>query len=88
MYTFLLDMGSVWRDDTLHGNKFALTQKRGEPIMECPVCHHRNHVEIDTHADGFASNLNECGDCGAVWTVREVKVLEDVLIHGATGPVR
>lgn len=55
--------------------------------MECPVCHHKKHVEIDTHADGFASNLNECGDCEAVWTVREVKVIENILIHGATSPV-
>lgn len=55
--------------------------------MECPVCHHKEHVEIDTHADGFATNLQECGDCGAVWTVREVKHYENVLIHGATAQV-
>jgi uncharacterized Zn finger protein len=52
--------------------------------MECPVCHNKKHLEIDTHADGFASYLTECGDCGALWTVKEVKVLKTVLVHGAT----
>ncbi len=45
--------------------------------MDCPVCHHKEHVEIDTHADGFANNLKECGYCGAMWTNssgREIKI--------------
>ena len=35
--------------------------------MECPICHTTTHVEIDTHSDGYAKNLQECGDCGALW---------------------
>jgi len=37
--------------------------------MDCPICHHSDHIEIDTHSDGFASNLQECGDCGSVWSI-------------------
>ena len=36
--------------------------------MKCPLCKHREHVEIDLHADGFAQDVRECGDCGAIWT--------------------
>lgn len=36
--------------------------------MKCPLCKAREHVEIDLHADGFAQDARECGDCGAVWT--------------------
>lgn len=36
--------------------------------MKCPVCKGREHVEIDLHADGFAQDARECGDCGVVWT--------------------
>jgi len=49
--------------------------------MECPVCRNKAHVELDTHSDGFAENLQECGDCGALWTS---KGGESILIHGAT----
>jgi len=49
--------------------------------MECPVCRNKAHVELDTHSDGFAENLQECGDCGALWTS---KGDESILIHGAT----
>lgn len=49
--------------------------------MDCPVCHGETHIEIDTHADGFAENLLECGDCGALW-IR--KAGQSVLVHGAT----
>ncbi len=34
--------------------------------MKCPHCHHQNHLEIDLHADGFSTNLLECGECGAL----------------------
>lgn len=47
----------------------------------CPICNQKAHVEIDTHADGFAENLQECGDCGALWTQKGARSL---LIHGAT----
>jgi uncharacterized Zn finger protein len=36
--------------------------------MQCPNCGNRAQVEIDMHADGFADNLLECANCGAVWT--------------------
>lgn len=36
--------------------------------MKCPLCKSREHVEIDLHSDGFAQDVRECGDCGAVWT--------------------
>lgn len=38
--------------------------------MTCPNCHENDQVQIDTHADGFAANLQECGACGTVWTIR------------------
>lgn len=49
--------------------------------MKCPVCNSGTHIDIDTHADGFAANLQECGDCGALWTN---KANQPILIHGAT----
>ena len=36
--------------------------------MKCPLCKSRGHVEIDLHAEGFAQDARECGDCGGVWT--------------------
>lgn len=36
--------------------------------MKCPLCKSRKHVEIDLHADGFAQDARECGDCGGIWT--------------------
>jgi len=26
-------------------------------------------VEVNLHADGFAENLQECGNCGTLWTI-------------------
>ena len=49
--------------------------------MECPICHDTAHVEIDTHADGFAENLEECGTCGALWTL---KGEQEIILHGPT----
>jgi len=49
--------------------------------MKCPVCQNSTHIAVDTHADGFASNLAECGDCGALWTNRRDN--QSVLILGA-----
>ena len=34
--------------------------------MKCPCCDHKNHLEIDLHADGFSTNLIECSVCGAL----------------------
>ncbi len=36
--------------------------------MNCPLCKSKEHVEINCHADGFAKDTLECGDCGAIWT--------------------
>ncbi len=46
--------------------------------MECPICGNRHHVEIDTHSDGFAENLQECGKCGALWTRKGEK---EIILH-------
>ncbi|PLX81208.1 MAG: hypothetical protein C0616_05390 [Desulfuromonas sp.] len=53
--------------------------------MECPVCHKKAHIGIDLHADGYAENLQECGDCGAIWMSREEKqilIYDPNLAHG------
>jgi len=49
--------------------------------MECPICRNTTRVELDTHSDGFAENLQECGDCGALWTS---KGDNQVIVHGPT----
>jgi len=49
--------------------------------MECPVCKDKAHVEIDTHSDGYAKNLQECGECGALWLQKDNQA---VLIHSTT----
>jgi hypothetical protein len=49
--------------------------------MECPVCQNKTRVELDTHADGYAENLQECGECGALWITKGQR---SVLVHGAT----
>lgn len=41
-------------------------EKIMEETMNCPYCKHRDHLEIDLHADGFSSNLLECTECGAM----------------------
>lgn len=41
--------------------------------MTCPSCNDTDHVEIDTHIEGFAANFQECGICGTTWTVRNEK---------------
>lgn len=51
-------------------------------MLECPVCKGKTHVEIDTHCDGYAENLQECGDCGAMWVARGSR---NIMVHGATG---
>lgn len=48
--------------------------------MKCPICSTTAHVEIDTHSDGFAENLQECGECGTVWTVKGERV---IVVHSA-----
>ncbi len=46
--------------------------------MKCPICKSREHIEIDLHSDGFAQDIHECGDCGAIWTVsgRDRKIIK------------
>ena len=35
--------------------------------MNCPICATSNRIEIDIHSDGYADDLFECTNCGAVW---------------------
>lgn len=35
--------------------------------MECPVCKHSDHNELDLHSDGYAKDIIECSDCGTIW---------------------
>ena len=51
--------------------------------MECPVCHKKNHNEIDLHSDGYAKDLMECGDCGALWIMK--RSLEVLVSNSTTG---
>ncbi|MCK4508775.1 MAG: hypothetical protein KAU27_09545 [Desulfuromonadales bacterium] len=53
--------------------------------MKCPYCNHRDHLEIDLHADGFCVGLIECSECGALLTASSIK-LETV--HGPTKPLK
>ncbi len=47
--------------------------------MKCPVCKtHKQHVEIDLHADGFAEDIFTCRICGTMWSVN----------HGTTEVVK
>ncbi|MDA3902145.1 MAG: CPXCG motif-containing cysteine-rich protein [Desulfuromusa sp.] len=49
--------------------------------MNCPYCDHKNHLEIDMHADGYSSTLLECSECGALLNLKRTN-LETV--HGPT----
>lgn len=50
--------------------------------MHCPICKGTKNIDVDTHSDGYASNIEECGDCGALWTTKLDQ--QTILIHGAT----
>ncbi len=74
--------GTLWTNrgkDTLVLR--GVTHQHGLDTNECPICHSIDHVEIDMHADGFARNLEECGVCGALWSLDGRKTR---LVHGAT----
>lgn len=43
--------------------------------VKCPACKNKSRVEINLHSDGFANNLHECGDCGALWIHKEEAVI-------------
>lgn len=49
--------------------------------MMCPYCHHKNHLEIDMHCDGYSQDMIECSECGALLNLRG-RELETV--HGPT----
>jgi len=74
--------GTVW---TMRGNTSEVirtaVRRHGLDTNECPICHCTDHVEVDIHADGFASNLEECGVCGALWSQEGRQAR---LVHGAT----
>jgi hypothetical protein len=48
--------------------------------MECPICKKTSHIEVDTHSDGFAATIMECGDCQTLWTRKAGKA---VILHAA-----
>jgi transcription elongation factor Elf1 len=74
--------GTLW---TLRGDETLViqsaTRQHGLNTNECPICHSIDHVELDMHADGFASVLEECGVCGALWSQGDTG---SRLVHGAT----
>jgi len=35
--------------------------------MHCPICNESTQIDIDIHADGYARDLVECSQCGALW---------------------
>ena len=41
--------------------------KKGKKAMKCPICDNSSGIEIDMHSDGYADDLFECTNCGAVW---------------------
>ncbi len=51
--------------------------------MNCPYCHHKNHLEIDLHSDGFSTDLLECSECGAMLEMRGTRL---ATIHKPTRP--
>jgi hypothetical protein len=51
--------------------------------MRCPTCGNKTCVEVNLHPEGFAQNLQECGCCGALWTMRGEE--EILLIAGVIG---
>ena len=51
--------------------------------MNCPYCQHRDHLEIDLHADGFSADLIECSECGTLLTIKSGKL---EMLHGPAKP--
>lgn len=42
--------------------------------MECPYCTHKDHLELDMHADGYSSILLECTECGALLKLKHLSL--------------
>ena len=36
--------------------------------MKCPFCKSSEKIQVDLHAEGFAQDARECGNCGGIWT--------------------
>ncbi len=51
--------------------------------MKCLYCHHKDHLELDMHSDGYSSNLLECSECGALLKLDKYSL---ETIHGPTSP--
>lgn len=49
--------------------------------MLCPYCHHKNHLEIDMHSDGYGQDLLECTECGALLSLNGTELKT---VHGPT----
>ena len=52
-----------------------------EAAMLCPYCHHKNHLELDMHSDGYSPDLLECTECGALLNVKGTLL---GTVHGPT----
>lgn len=38
---------------------------------KCPVCKNREHIEVDTHSDGWCTDHKICGVCGSEWCFKK-----------------
>ena len=43
--------------------------------MKCPICNCATSIEIDMHSEGYAKDLIECANCGALWLMEGEGVL-------------
>lgn len=43
--------------------------------MNCPICNSTTSIEIDIHADGYARDLIECANCGAIWLAHNEEIV-------------
>ena len=52
--------------------------------MRCPVCKNtEQHLEMDTHCNGFDEELVECDICGTIWSVNHgmMDIVKDAQAH-------
>jgi uncharacterized Zn finger protein len=58
---------------------FHVTNRERRSVMQCPVCKHREHSDLDLHSEGFTEDIMKCRICGTVWSVNHglTEVVED-----------
>ena len=76
----LFDLTACVREANLQPVVGTKTISHRRKVMKCPICNSKTRVEIDTHSDGYAENLQECGACGALWICRGDS---EIILHGA-----